>query len=156
MVESEQSGSIRLKNAAKKTSRKIAVVCRALASEWQSARTIRNNLTSAYRHLGFRADVFEISYDQRSVASVVSHLARQKYDLVVIPESMPVPVRLLYTLAQMDGFRPELHFHLYGDFSLNTMEWNLVDRPLRQFRVRFYVASNAQAGMVSEFMKKKS
>lgn len=135
--------------------KKIALVYSAPDPSWPSAKTIRENLIATYVAATQTAPqkfrINEVSYDVNSIQESISQIKKLAPDIIVIPESLPVPTVFLGELSQLK-IAPEIHFHVYGDFTIQTHNWVRLEPILKNFRVRFYVASRAQYRLISRML----
>lgn len=128
-------------------------------SFWVSCQSITQNLTLAYRYrLNDELSVWD--YDEKQSSYEVMLLARKikdsSFDRVVWIDHHPHPQKLLRALDkefQQSSSRPELNFHLFGDFSLMAPQWEGCSEVLKKFFVRFICASTNQARFVKSFLK---
>ncbi len=147
-----------LKNGKPRSMRcqKIALVYSAGAPIWQSAQTIRGNILRAYAFLPTECKIekFETAYNSDDVKATIAALETLRPDIIVIPESYPVPTLFLQQLAASVAvsWGPEIHIHLYGDFTFASAKWLALESTLKQFAVRFYVASTAQKRLIGSFL----
>jgi glycosyltransferase involved in cell wall biosynthesis len=136
---------------------KIAIVSRVAEPQWLSAQSIRENLKKIWNSIGsFKTVAFPYSMDENwQIWS--SKLAAESPDLIVFTESMPVPIGAVNALVKIKSLRQvPFVFHVYGDFSINTHKWLSLETALAGRKVRWIVASAAQRGQLSEFLKSGS
>ncbi len=135
---------------------KVALVTRHSSPEWVSCRSISTNLQASYLLLSdfdyrnFYFDPHDTAYDGRREALSIADWQAEK---VVFLDHHPHPLPLLKTWTEeRPEFKPELLFHVYGDFSLNSYRWAACEKDLRNFSVKFICASPKQATLIKKFL----
>lgn len=122
---------------------------------WVSAKIIRDNLIQCYQSLASFDDsieVLELPFSDQNDGDWVLQLRQARPDKLIFLESIPVPVGLLSLIDRYQIFRNlEIGFHIYGDFTIFSLEWLKL---FCKFSVRkFFVvaASSAQANLFKAF-----
>ncbi len=144
---------------------KLLIIKSSTESKWGSCKVISPNLHKLYHGLGkgFELDWFELPEDlmkgeMKSYSSLVSelykHIEATKPDRLVFVDHLPPPpvvVSFLLIQAQLSKLPPMI-FHLYGDFTYFSKQWNYLNEVLEGHPVRFIVASDSQERLVNEFL----
>lgn len=143
---------------------KIALVHRHSPSSWVSCRSITSNLVAAYRLAFANAEVREFSLhcdmSRQEVFAQATRIFKFTPDCISFIDHAPHPGDMLRALlshypAPTDHapqLCPQLHFHVFGDFSLNAASWLDLKNLLRKQRVRFICASERQARLLRSFL----
>lgn len=128
-------------------------------SFWVSCQSITRNLTLAYQHL-LKDHLSVWNYDESQSAYEVLQLAKKikhsGFEQIVWVDHHPHPQKLVAALEKQfskETKKPELYFHLFGDFSLFAPQWNRCSSLLESFPVRFICASTNQAKFVKSFLQ---
>lgn len=142
-------------------SRAIGLIHATSPSSWASCRKILKNLVNCYR-LAFGDGLANLHYDSKSDAYAELKLARQIKDAqlktVAFVDHSRHPRDLLFAMDIAFGKAPwpELVFHVYGDFTLLTPQWQEVEDLLMKKRVKFICASPAQYQLLLAMLSEDS
>jgi glycosyltransferase involved in cell wall biosynthesis len=128
-------------------------------SSWVSCQSITRNLTLVYKYL-LKDELSVWDYDESHSFYEVRRLAKRikdsGFEQVVWVDHHPHPQKLLKALDKEffeNTIKPNLNFHLFGDFSLFAPRWKNCSSLLKNFSVRFFCASYNQADFVKSFLK---
>lgn len=144
---------------------KLLVVISATESKWGSCKVISPNLHKLYHGLGpdYSVEWFEIPEhllkgellsETSIVADLIKRIKTINPDRLIFVDHLPPPAMVLgYMSLQMDLKKlPPVIFHLYGDFTYFSKEWNLLNTIFLNHPVRFIAASTSQQKLVSAFL----
>ena len=135
---------------------KIALIKKTEISEWISCRSITNNLEAMYK-TRFSEDVkiwsVPENIDKFAYYRVFSEIKERKIDLVVFIDHKPTPLKLIESMDKAFGdFSPKIIFHIFGDFTLFSPEWNKASNELSKRDCHFIVASKPQRKLLKNFI----
>lgn len=132
---------------------KTVLIAKSSASPWVSCQSITANLLRAYQYEQSSLEL--IHFDEGDsfwkVSQQVEASLSKGVERFVFLDHHPHPglfIQALNLLTKEDQ-RPELVFHLFGDFTLFATQWEAVASKLQGFPVRFFCASPNQARLVS-------
>lgn len=136
---------------------KIACVFSFRESTWISCQKIVFNLHKAYESIpGATISNFDYGLDSGSTETylLAQDLFESDSDAIVIMDHKPHPVHLLkILLPKYEGkVKPLIVFHVFGDFTLNYVQWAKVGTLLDGFPVEFIVASDRQKHLIDKFL----
>lgn len=129
---------------------KIAVIRNLQSPEWQSCKTISQNLLASYEELGKTHDVvfYDLPKDNNLLRTheLAKKVKEGKPDEVIWVEYKPSPNSFVNAFCNLcrDEEKPVFKFHIYGDFVLNIMEWAELKETLKKVRCQYLVASEKQ------------
>ncbi len=135
---------------------KIALLYSFKESSWFSCTKIVKNLLDSY-DLAFKDDeILRLNYSDTLSASesleLRGKILEEKPDKLVFLDHRPHPVYLLNSIFRVNTkYNPEIDFHIFGDFTLMFSQWMGIDRLLKDKKVRFFCASDAQVSLVKKF-----
>lgn len=132
---------------------KTVLIAKSSASPWVSCQSITANLLRAYQSEQKAVEL--IHFDEgdsfwKTSQEVEACLAKG-IERFVFLDHHPHPrlfIQALHSLTTSQQ-RPELVFHLFGDFTLFATQWEACSSILEDFPVRFFCASPNQARLVS-------
>ena len=134
---------------------KVAVIRNSLDPEWQSCKTISQNLISSYELIGKDNDLtfFNIPLDESIVGftKLAQELLNFSPEQIVWVEYQPTPssfLRALEAVFSNEPKKPNLKFHIYGDFVLNTTAWASCGEILKEFPTQIIAASEKQQNLL--------
>lgn len=129
---------------------------------WGSCVSIRRNLLESYRSLKSTSlEVLTMRTEDKGEAAIQ---ARDIFSIrpgrIVFIDHQPHSLLLLEQLSRVyseidSDLRPELVFHVYGDFIYFGEQWILAEKHLMLFPVKFICASEAQMYLVRKSLNKK-
>lgn len=135
---------------------KIALIRKTETSEWVSCRSITNNLEIMYKsRFGEDVKVWTVpeNVDKFANYRVFSEIKDKKIDLVVFIDHKPTPLKLIQSMDKaFKDYSPQIIFHVFGDFTLFSPEWNAVSDELSRRNCHFIAASGAQRKLLSHFI----
>lgn len=141
--------------------KKIAIITREHASSWKSCQVISSNLLQAYYQAFEDCEVKLFGFDDDdcnlyAMHRIATELVNYCPDHLVFMEHQPHPGKILEFVDEIGGenFRPEIIFHLYGDFPLFVMEWAGLSNILINYDVKFLCASDAQVSFIRQFINR--
>jgi glycosyltransferase involved in cell wall biosynthesis len=139
--------------------KKIAIIKKSLAPEWQSCKTISDNLLKAYELL--RGE-FELTfhtmpkdYSVVGFTKLMNQVKTEKPDQIIWPEYSPPPLsfaRCLERAYKDEKVKPQVRFHIYGDFVLNIADWVSCSEVFKKMPVQFIAASDKQKQLLEKFV----
>jgi len=126
-------------------------------SDWVSCKSIVSNLEAAYLNA---ADVkisatiyFDSGLDEYDLHSLAQKLVQQEASELVFIDHKPHPGRLIAKLHQISPkYSPQLTFHIFGDFVLESAAWLELNPILQNYPVRFICASDKQKNLLDSFL----
>ncbi len=137
----------------------IALIYSKVQSNWKSAKTIAANLNLAYSSCyGSSLRIFNLSQSVDASSTQLLALAHSIFNFrpkkLIFIDDVISPSKFLTLLSQVYEFRrlPSLHFHIYGNFTLNTAYWLELDSILKKTEVQFICASERQGKLVKKFL----
>jgi glycosyltransferase involved in cell wall biosynthesis len=141
--------------------KKIVLVKLLEVSSWVSCQTITKNLANSYEN----NDEFEIVdtiniYNNDPFSSYQSghELSKIECDIIAFIDHHPCPasiVRSMHSFCTRKK-KPDLIFHVFGDFTLQSSQWFAIDDILRDYKVKFICASIAQKKLLDNFLNQSS
>lgn len=138
---------------------KVAVIRNSLDPEWQSCKTISQNLISSYELIAKDNELtfFNIPIDESIVG--FTKLANEILEFgpkqIVWVEYQPTPSNFLSALSAVysnEKLKPNLKFHIYGDFVLNTTGWASCGEILKEFPTQIIAASEKQQNLLDKLI----
>lgn len=131
-------------------------------SPWESCRSITSNLLKSYEE-AFHGKTFCYSYGGlKACSDTALQVARDIFDrkpqTLVFLDHAPHPFHLLSALDLLyeNQPRPNLFFHVYGDFLLNAPLWKACEPILKAFSTSFTCASKRHVRLLSSLFKSSS
>lgn len=140
-------------------------------SRWASCRSIAFNLRTAYKEaakLQSLEDLIEIGIDPKEVRKdllldqylekVASEVVNLKPKKLVFLDHTPHPLSLMRAIKRKN---PRLlktaavYFHVYGDFTLNSLAWAELFTEFRGSNINLICASKRQQNLVNSLLKKR-
>ncbi len=131
-------------------------------SDWVSCQSITENLYQLYsNHYGkSHIKVFTVEPEQNpyQLYQIAKEILKVKPKKIVWVDHQPHPhelIRIIHGLIEKSLTRleyPQLLFHLFGDFTLQAPQWLSIHEILKNFSVKFLVASHAQKGLLDHFL----
>ena len=138
--------------------KKLALIIKDEVSFWKSCQSITKNLILAYKALSnCETEIFQLS--SKASMTEASDLATQMldFDRVIWLDHYPHPKNFVKALKKLNlSKKPDLVFHLFGDFSLMSQEWLEIEEDLKSFNVNFVCASEKQKKLVLQFCENVS
>lgn len=139
---------------------RAAIISSKKSSEWISCQSIQKNLLQAYKLSGIETNFLLFSGapgEAREVTAITENIIHLNPQVVIFVDHKPHPHALIKSLAQIyknKKRKPELHFHVYGDFPLYIKEWKGAEKYLKTFQVRWICASEAQRTLLLSLLRK--
>ncbi|MCB0368521.1 MAG: glycosyltransferase [Bdellovibrionales bacterium] len=139
---------------------KVAIVCKTGASTWLSCQVISANLIQAYSKI----DDIDLTFvEDRSSSGAyggiltAEELVSGNFEKIVFIEHTPHPIEILKGLYHLSKtYKPELYFHVYGDFTLNLDKWVIVESILKNYNTCFICASDKHSGLITKFINSQN
>lgn len=147
---------------------KVTIVYSHTQSHWLSCQYITRNLLESYSKIlpldnaskcqlvNFHKDLtfFEIE-------SLAQQILSFKPSTIIFLDHTPHPIDLIKTYFSLlkisdQKIFPSFIFHVYGDFTLLSENWLGCEKILKNFKIKWICASDAQVQLVREFIKNKS
>ena len=127
-------------------------------SFWQSCRIITPNIIKAYRRQDFSIIPMDLQKTTNAFEclKIAENIRDQAIDIVSFVDHGPHPLILLKAMEfvfKNRRKRPQLVFHLYGDFTLFARKWLESSEVLKRYKCKFLVASDRQWLLVAQFIK---
>ena len=116
-------------------------------SRWTSVGTINRNLIGAYEH-AFPGRIRVRRQPEGTQAHVARVSLGRGSQLIFLGEAIP-SAEFLSGLTH----RPELVFHLLGDFTSRISHWLSIEPELRRFSVKMICASERQGALVTRLLR---
>lgn len=126
-------------------------------SDWVSCKSIVSNLESAYCQ-ATDIKVNSVIYFDNGLDDYQLHLLAKKIVLaaaseIVFIDHKPHPGRLISEINKISpDYRPQLTFHIFGDFILESAAWFDHNNLLQNYRVHFVCASEKQKNLIDSFL----
>ena len=136
---------------------KNVIITSAKTSSWVSCQVISPNLVKAYEHCFPQSEYVIFDYNSRQSRYESIELARaihkHKPQKIIFVDHSPHPLKLMQILDFLyeNEEKPELYFHVFGDFTLFVKEWFELEPILKNFKVAFLAASHRQQALVQSF-----
>src|SRR5690606_33792322 len=84
---------------------------------------------------------------------IADHLKKSSFDEIIFIDHRPHPKNLLFSLVKFfPDYKPDVTFHIYGDFLLNSLYWYQSNDCLSHFHVNFICASEKHAQLLESFL----
>lgn len=145
---------------------KLLVIRSAAESKWGSCKVISPNLHELYKRLDstFEVKWFDLPEDimkrelgpekSSCISSLVKELTEYRPDRLVFVDHLPPPPTVIaYLSLQLSLKRlPPMVFHIYGDFSYFSKEWNYLSEVFESHPMTFIAASASQQRFVDAFL----
>jgi len=137
---------------------RVALMFSSNASAWTSCQVIVPNLERAYELLIPKNKLKKFSLSKNmgrgEISDLVHSVINYQPDEIIFIDHHPHPVKFLKLLKVAYGRReiPELHFHLFGDFTYFIRNWVEVAGLLKKTKVKWICASERQASLVSSLI----
>ncbi len=140
---------------------RLAIVVATNPSIWQSCRIITPNIDACYRSIANSSDgAVEIEYfnyhnnqTELELIDQVKKTSEWKPDIVVFMDHQPHPLRFLEYYKELNPKKCHFIFHVYGDFTLFTVDWISAGLILKKDQCQFIAASHKQVELISSFME---
>lgn len=139
---------------------KIALIYNFDPSAWVSCQRITRNLAAAY-HSRQELQVKDFHFDgiqNFKLWETINAIVGFRPDQIVYLDHRPHPLefhRLLWPKLLINGQKPGVTFHLYGDFTLDFARWKQLGDILVGVKVRWYAASTRQKWMLEKLFQQK-
>lgn len=138
--------------------KKWAAIYSTKKSSWVSCQVITPNIIETYE-AEYGSDCMEAFHfgdnnTKMETYNLLNGIANLMPERILFLDHRPHPISLIkriYDIYEGQNL-PELVFHLYGDFTLFTKEWIESTTILKQFPVKFIVASERQRQLVNKFI----
>jgi glycosyltransferase involved in cell wall biosynthesis len=140
---------------------KIAFIYSFEQSAWKSCQTITQNLINTYRLIYPEKSLLHFDYNDDQTKfqklELAQKLVESAPDKLVIVDHKPHLESLLkvFELVQKTKKRPEIVFHIFGDFTLYGNQWLKLEPLLKKYKVKFICASDKQQRLVEKFLSRK-
>ena len=138
----------------------IALIVKEEVSSWKSCQSITSNLEKVYRILFERDEIILIKVPQKfnryDAYKIASEIKSKNIEQVFWLDHKPNAAILLSALdcvytGVAFGKRPKLNIHLFGDFVLDCLGWQMTKDALANWPIHFFVASRKQQELVESF-----
>jgi glycosyltransferase involved in cell wall biosynthesis len=124
---------------------------------WISCQSISQNLIHSYTMLEQEYDICFYHLTAKTGSKVISRLKSFSPNKIIFYDHLPHYFLILKDLDQLwPQKKPELLFHIYGDFSLYLDLWIQHQKLLKKWRVHFLCASPRYMDFVSLLMKEQT
>jgi hypothetical protein len=140
--------------------KKLAIIRKEKESQWKSCQSITHNLFLSYESIS-AADV-EIQYFSyaKGAGLFEAHMMTKKlYEAevshIIFIDHEPHPSDLINALSSRfkdSDIKPEIIFHLFGDFILQSLSWQSCSEALKDFSVSLVCASEKQRQLVNKLL----
>lgn len=139
---------------------RLAIIVATNPSIWQSCRIITPNIDACYRAICDSSDgAVEIEYfnyhnnqSELELIEQVNKTNQWKPDIVVFMDHQPHPLRFLEYYKELNPKKCHFIFHVYGDFTLFTVDWISLGRILKKDQCQFIAASQKQVELIQSFV----
>jgi glycosyltransferase involved in cell wall biosynthesis len=136
---------------------KIACVFSFQESSWVSCQKIVFNLHEAWsKNQELEIQNFNLSANISSSQNqqLASSVAEYAPDTLIILDHKPHPLTFFESLLPLLSTtkRPKIIFHIFGDFTLYYKLWSTLGNLLKDFDVKFIVASKRQKTLIDRFL----
>ena len=137
---------------------KMALILSLDESPWRSCQIIAPNLCQLYQKCFPEAQVEVFNYaDQMGEYQyfcTIQELLEFFPDKIIICDHKPHPAKLIKDLMKKwQGELPPFYFHVFGDFSLYTVNWLDMEDYLKNMRIMFIAASHRQVNFIRQFIE---
>ncbi len=138
---------------------RIAIIYSFEKPSWVSCQTIVSNLKLSYQEIFHESELlfcdFHSNIDEDKILELAQKIFKYSADKIIFIDHLPHPIELLASMDKMYGtcHRPELIFHVFGNFTLNISSWLNLDNILKKHKVKFICASRKQQLLVRKFIK---
>ena len=142
---------------------KIALIYSHKKSSWKSCQTITENLVASYTLAYPKETLLHVDYktsmSEFELLNEIKKLQTYNPDKIVVLDHIPHPQLFLSLYERMwqaknkQGTRPEIIFHVFGDFTLFAKDWLKLEKTLCLYAVKFVCASERQMKLISSFLK---
>ncbi len=126
---------------------KIVLIKRQNKSDWVSCQSITSNLEKVYQDIFQDIIPLEIdkSYDKYDYWKLAEEIFKTNPSKIVFIDHTPHPCELIKALDNffLDNL-PELVFHIFGDFTLQSKQWLSIEDILKKTPLRIICASDKQ------------
>ncbi len=134
---------------------KIALIYSFSESNWFSCTKIVKNLLSAYDEAFKDDEIVRLNYnfedENFTLSGLVDSIIVHKPDKLIFLDHKPHPLNVLKQLfTQSSNLKTDIYIHVYGDFTLLFRNWLASAKYLKDRRVKFFCASDAQVGLVKK------
>lgn len=135
----------------------IIIIKNQKKSSWVSCQSITHNLLKSYKQTNLSPHLEEaylnVGMNQLDTFRLAENVAKKNPSKIIFVDHKPHPYLFIAALKQvLLGQKPELHFHIYGDFTLHAASWHKLGPLLSDFFVKFYVASHRQKLFIQQFL----
>ena len=136
---------------------RFALILSREESGWESCQVIVPNLYELYRQSFPHAELEIFNYQEEmghyEYFCMLKRLLLFSPDKIIICDHKPHPKKLIRDLTfELGEKMPPLYCHLFGDFSLYTVQWLELETYLQQSKIRFIAASDRQENFVKQFI----
>ena len=128
-------------------------------SNWFSCTKIVGNLLKCYEEIFDKETLLRIDYNFEEefydLNNTVNEILEKKPKRIIFVDHRPNPRVLVRTIFDKapDTYKPEIIFHVYGDFTIYWKDWAII---LINRKVKFFCASDAQVELVKKFVENKN
>ena len=134
---------------------KIALIYSFNESNWFSCTKIVKNLLSAYDEALKDDEIVRLNFNDEdenfTLSGLVSSIIEHNPDKLIFLDHKPHPFNVLKQLfAESPNFSSDIYIHIYGDFTLLFLNWMASEKYLKDRKVKFFCASDAQVGLVEK------
>ncbi len=139
---------------------KLAIIVATNPSIWQSCRIITPNIDACYRKIAEQSggsveiEYFNYYNDQTELELMeqVQKTSDWEPDTLVFMDHQPHPLRFLKYYKKLRTKKCHFIFHVYGDFTLFTIDWTATGELIKKDQCQFIAASHKQVELISSFM----
>jgi len=140
------------------SSHKIALLSQSTSQEWVSCQTIYRNLVKSYKSAFKESELCQLylspNYSNFEAHNVVSELVSKNIETIAFIDYAPHPEKFIKILNEANlSKKPDLIFHIYGDFVLQVGSWLKIENDLKNFNVKFICASHRHAKLLESFIQ---
>tara|TARA_R110002049_G_scaffold307477_2_gene508059 strand:+ start:136 stop:1458 length:1323 start_codon:yes stop_codon:yes gene_type:complete len=140
---------------------KLAIIVATNPSVWQSCRIITPNIDACYRSIADQSNgQVEIEYfnyyNSQSELDLINEVQRTfdwQPDTLIFMDHQPHPLKFLQYYKELQPKRCHFIFHVYGDFTLFTVDWTSTEKLIKKDQCQFIAASHKQVELISSFVE---
>ena len=136
--------------------KKIIIIRRKSTSDWVSCQSITRNLESLYK-VSFpdQIEVIEVNSSSNKFESweEAKNILKQDASHIVFIDHFPHPANLIESLSLLTtSTLPNLIFHIFGDFTLQSKHWLSIESTLNKVKADFICASDKQVSLLKKLI----
>lgn len=134
---------------------KTVIIKRKNQSDWVSCQSITSNLVSCYNALQTDIKIIEIEEDSNKYSywKYAKEINKLNPSRIIFIDHSPHPAQLVKSLFEFTkGDMPELIFHIFGDFTLQSSHWIEIESILKKTNIKLICASDKQRDLVNNLL----